>query len=215
MLVKLALALALGLLAVGTIQYLLGTLERSNTDGAGPLPPRGTVLVVALVVAAVLGLVMPQSMGPLPVIRSCWVAAMGVIAVVDLRARYILDACTVPFAVLALLSAAILEHPTVGEALSGGLVGLVAFALVYGASWLLARREALGLGDVKLAALLGLWLGVAYVPTALAAGIVLAGAAALALLATRRGRLRGHSLAYGPWLCLGGYLALLQLSGRP
>lgn len=210
---KLALALALSLLAAGVVQHLLRALRRSNMAAAADLPRWGVALVAVLVAVAVLGLIELRPLGSLLLVRSCWVAALGVIAVVDLRTRYILDACTAPLAVLAMLAAAVVGHPSLTQALLGGGIGLGVFGAVYVGGWLLMQREALGPGDVKLATLLGLLLGPGDVLTALAMGIVMAGGVALALVFTRRWHTRGHSMAYGPWLCLGGYLALLQLAG--
>lgn len=67
----------------------------------------------------------------------------------------------------------------------------------------------LGLGDVKLGALLGGWLGhlgTAAAVSGLVLGFLLAGAAASALVVTRRVGRRDH-LALGPYLATGGWLA--------
>ncbi|WP_127842568.1 prepilin peptidase [Actinomyces wuliandei] len=67
----------------------------------------------------------------------------------------------------------------------------------------------LGLGDVKLGTVLGGWLGhvgAAAAVTGLVLGFLLAGAAASALIVTRRVGRRDH-LALGPYLAMGGWLA--------
>lgn len=90
------------------------------------------------------------------------------------------------------------------------LVGCVA---VGGAFLLLALAapSGLGLGDVKLSALLGLalgWLGATAVLAWLFYGFLLGGLWALALLVTRRVSRHSH-VAFGPPLLLGALLALL------
>jgi len=85
-------------------------------------------------------------------------------------------------------------------------------ALVVGAAalvvWLI-RASGMGLGDVKLCALLGLWLGyagVGHVVTGLMLSFVLAGLAAIGLVITGRTGLK-DTIAFGPYLVAGGWLA--------
>ena len=100
--------------------------------------------------------------------------------VVDLEHRLIYDLAIWPplFLILgasALLNRAALPSLLLAAALSGGL-----FLLFYGLGWLIYRQEALGFGDVKLAALMGVATGWPGVLTALA--ITVAGGFAVALL---------------------------------
>lgn len=81
-----------------------------------------------------------------------------------------------------------------------GLLGLEALSAVAAAAM---GRPALGLGDAKLAALLGAWLGPGSLLAALAIA-VMAGAL-LGGLARLSGRLKPHQpFAFGPFLALGG-----------
>ena len=85
-----------------------------------------------------------------------------------------------------------------GAAVGGGLFLLLA----------LARRNALGAGDVKLALLIGMLTGFPWVLQALVLGIVLGGLAAAVLLLFR---LRGpkHYIPYAPYLAAGAIATLL------
>lgn len=81
--------------------------------------------------------------------------------------------------------------------------------LGYGALALLPG-QGIGLGDVRLALLVGLvlgWLGPAHVVVGVFAAHLLAGFAALALLLTRRVGLR-TGIAFGPALCGGVFVAI-------
>ena len=80
----------------------------------------------------------------------------------------------------------------------------------FGVFFLLALigRGAMGLGDVKLAGVIGLMTGYPLVVAALALGIVLGGVAAIALLVTRRAGRKG-TMAYAPYLALGTIIVLL------
>jgi leader peptidase (prepilin peptidase)/N-methyltransferase len=97
--------------------------------------------------------------------------------------------------------------------LSAGLILLIRF--VY---WLIRRREGLGLGDAKLMAMLGAWLGLAGALLAFGIGIVLAAAVALIMLANRPKSESASSgapnwaaqkLPLGTFLCIGGIVSLL------
>jgi leader peptidase (prepilin peptidase)/N-methyltransferase len=92
------------------------------------------------------------------------------------------------------------------------LAGLVG-ALVMGAVYLLISvlpGGGVGGGDVRLAPVIGGllgWLGLAPFVVGLMAGFFVGGVAAVALLALRRVGLR-TSIAYGPAMCLGAWLAI-------
>ncbi|MGI8551742.1 MAG: prepilin peptidase, partial [Dehalococcoidia bacterium] len=65
-----------------------------------------------------------------------------------------------------------------------------------------------GLGDVKLAALIGLILGLPGVGTGLLLGVLLGGVGAAFLLLTHRAGLR-TAIAYGPYLASGAIIEML------
>jgi leader peptidase (prepilin peptidase) / N-methyltransferase len=136
----------------------------------------------------------------------CWALVQVVLvglAAEDLRSRRIPNAVTAPAAAAAIVLRAAFERSELVEILIAG-AGAFAFFLILA----LLTRGGLGMGDVKLAGLLGLLLGTAVAP-ALFVGTLAGGVASAALLA--RGRKRGTTLAYGPYLCLGGAVAVLAL----
>lgn len=87
--------------------------------------------------------------------------------------------------------------------------------LVFLALHLLARTRngaGLGAGDVKLAGVLGLFLGFLGVSAAvvgIAAGFVLASVFALILISTKRGNVRSR-VAFGPWMLAGAWLVIIS-----
>lgn len=72
----------------------------------------------------------------------------------------------------------------------------------------IAYPAGMGMGDVKLAGVMGLFLGRAVVPAVFAALIAgsLVGAVLIARLGAKEGRKRG--IPFGPWLALGGLVGL-------
>jgi len=80
--------------------------------------------------------------------------------------------------------------------------------------WLVRRREGIGLGDAKLMAMLGAWLGFAETLLAFAIGVAVAAFAALILLAVLRrpnetGSWATMKLPLGTFLCIGGIVSAL------
>lgn len=129
----------------------------------------------------------------------------AVLVAVDLDSHRLPDVVTLPTAVVLLagLTVAAWQEqawPDLGRALLAGLalgVGFLTLALI--------SPRALGLGDVKLAGLLGLFLGW-FGWTAVLAGVVatflLGGLVAVLLLVFGRAS-RSTALAFGPWLVVG------------
>ena len=68
--------------------------------------------------------------------------------------------------------------------------------------------DGMGMGDVKLAAVLGLYMGRAVV-VALVAGFAAGGLVAVALLARHGPSARGRPIPFGPFLALGGVIGVL------
>jgi leader peptidase (prepilin peptidase) / N-methyltransferase len=161
--------------------------------------------------------VMAIRFGPNPALPAfCYLAVIGVpLAVIDARCRRLPDPLTLPSypIALALLGIAALLLPGGGRQFLTAVLGL-ALAWAFFLLQVLIYPAGLGWGDVKLAGLLGLylgWLG----PGALAAGLFLgylfAAVAGLGLIATRRASRKSH-LAFGPFL-LAGALAAVLITG--
>ncbi|MPV38001.1 prepilin peptidase [Georgenia subflava] len=144
-------------------------------------------------------------------------AAATLLAVIDVRTHRLPDRLVlVGLAIVAvgLTLAAVLTGgwPALGRAgLAGAVSGLVYLALA------LLRTGGLGLGDVKVGAVVGVWLGW-FGWTAVVAGVlatfILGGVFAAVLLLTRRAH-RRSAVALGPWLFLGAAAATaLHIGGH-
>ncbi len=141
--------------------------------------------------------------------------AGAVLAVTDARQRRLPDRLTLPSypVALALLGLAALLLPGGGRPFLGALLGL-GIALGLFLVQAVIYPDGLGWGDVKLAGILGLylgWLGLPALVAGLFLGYLLAGAAGLALIAAGRAS-RKTQLPFGPFL-LAGTLATIALSG--
>lgn len=134
-----------------------------------------------------------------------------VVAVIDADTRKIPNRLTYPLtpALLVLLALAALLNgdPLVAlRALLGGVVGFAALLLLA-----LVSPRGMGMGDVKLAAFVGIglgYLGWPYVLLGLFGSFLLGGVVAITLLATRL-RARKDLIPFGPYLAVGALLTLL------
>jgi leader peptidase (prepilin peptidase)/N-methyltransferase len=130
------------------------------------------------------------------------VTALVPITLIDLDHRIIPNRITGPAAIVALVVIAALDTDFLLEAVISAVAGGGFFFI---AAVLYPRG--MGMGDVKLAGVLGLYLGRAVAPAiliALVAGVIL-GAAIIA----RKGAVEGRKTAvpFGPFLALGGIVA--------
>lgn len=137
-------------------------------------------------------------------------AAGVLLAVVDLRHRLLPNRVVGPASLAGalLLTAAAAVDGRWDDLMRAGLGAVVLFSVFLALA--LISPSALGMGDVKLAALLGLylgWLSWNAVLLGAAAGFVVQAALALLLLATRRIGLRGE-LPFGPAMLLGAAAAV-------
>ena len=105
----------------------------------------------------------------------------------------------------------------VGSLLTGQLSALLVAglgAVIMGGIYLLlaiVRPGAMGGGDVKLAGVLGLylgWLGWDVLAVGLLAGFILGGAFGIVLLALRRAN-RNTGIPFGPWMLAGAWVGIL------
>jgi len=138
-------------------------------------------------------------------VAAVFCAVLVTVSATDLERRVIPNRVVVPAAV-ALLAAQTVLHPSV-EWIAAGL-GAAAFFLAAA----LAYPGGMGMGDVKLALLLGVVLG-RVVPVALLIGMLSALVPA-AVLGVRHGRAaRKMKIPFGPFLALGGVIGLF--AGHP
>ncbi|HEX3240141.1 MAG TPA: prepilin peptidase [Solirubrobacterales bacterium] len=137
------------------------------------------------------------------VIGMVFVAMLAAITITDLERRIIPNKILLAGAILCLAIAVPtdpggLPERAIAAAAAGGL--LFATALAYPAG--------MGLGDVKLAAVMGLFLGRAVAPAILVA--LLAGSVVgLALIARHGAKARKMAIPFGPFLAFGSVVALL------
>ena len=207
MMIKLALALGLAALLTPLSGRLMAWILQRNKDSLaeynlepGPVCSKITLLV-GLFVALFLGLVIPASVvgKALSCFLLCW---LWLLWLIDYRFQFIFDDSLVPLVVLGLAATPYLPFSIWQRlaAAAGAFVVLAALAIL--------GRGALGGGDVKMMAALGLWLGVNGIITTACIGFILGGVAAVVMLIFKTHG-RKDFFAFGPFLIIGAVVAWL------
>ena len=132
------------------------------------------------------------------------VAVLVAVAGIDLEHKIIPNKIVLPAAIYAVAVAAVVERSHLPELLIAG-AGAFTFLLVAA----LAYPAGMGMGDVKLAGAMGLYLGLSVIPAMLVAFLAgsVVGIGIMAKHGAAEGRKRG--VPFGPFLALGGIVALL------
>jgi leader peptidase (prepilin peptidase)/N-methyltransferase len=153
-------------------------------------------------------------------VTAFWCCVFLVIIFIDWEHKLILNRVTLPAAIVALVILAldsIFPHslilgnlilfpqdtPAILSGVIAGAIGFVFFLIIF-----LINPRGMGMGDVKLAGLIGLVTGFPLVIVGLLIGIFIGGLAAIALLLLR---LKGRKdlIAYGTFLAIGPIVTLL------
>jgi leader peptidase (prepilin peptidase)/N-methyltransferase len=130
------------------------------------------------------------------------VATLIAVAGIDLEHRIVPNRILLPAALWALAAAALVATPDLPEYALAGAIAFLALLLAA-----LAYPAGMGMGDVKLAGVMGLYLGLATAPALLAA--FLAGSVVGVALIARQGGGRRVGVPFAPFLALGGLIGLL------
>lgn len=161
-----------------------------------PALEAGTAIAFAAI-TAVVGLE-PELALALPL-----AAVLIVVAVIDLERQVVPNPIVLVAAVYAVPAWAVVDTGMLPEILIAGAASFAAFLLMA-----LAYPAGMGMGDVKLAGVMGLYLGLEVVPAFLVA--FLAGSVVgVALIARSGPGERKRGVPFAPFLALGGLVALL------
>lgn len=158
------------------------------------------VEIITGLITVLLIWLMPMNMHLLGALILFW--ALTALAFIDLEHMLLPDAITLPLLWIGLLFNAMAWLPgSLHEAVFGAIAG---YSLLWALSFLyqwIKGIEALGMGDAKLLAAMGAWLGWPFIPSVL---LLASGGAILCVLISRIGwqRKLNHAIAFGPWIAL-------------
>jgi leader peptidase (prepilin peptidase)/N-methyltransferase len=135
--------------------------------------------------------------------------ALAALSAIDLKHYQLPDAITYPLVGLGLAVAAWFETMPVWYSAASAALGFIALAGLGRLYFYVRGRAGLGLGDAKLLAASGAWLGADPLPTVLlwATGAAIA---CVLVAAVRDGNLSATTrIPFGPFLCFGTWLVWL------
>ena len=208
MITRIALALAVAAFLTPLSQRLMAWCLERNRDSLAeykmePGPVCSNIALAAgLFVALFLGLLLPASTvsKALSCFLLCW---LWLLWLIDYRFQFIFDDSLVPLLVVGLAATPWLPF-SIWQRLAAG-----AGAFVVLAALAILGRGALGGGDVKMMAALGLWFGVNGIITTACIGFIVGGVAAVVFLLLK---IHGRKdfFAFGPFLIIGAVVAWLS-----
>ena len=207
MITRIALALAVAAFLTPLSQRLMAWCLERNRDSLAeynlePGPVCSNIALGAgLFLALFLGLLLPASIvsKALSCFLLCW---LWLLWLIDYRFQFIFDDSLLPILVVGLVATPWLPF-SIWQRLAAG-----AGAFVVLAALAILGRGALGGGDVKMMAALGLWFGVNGIITTASVGFIIGGIAAIVMLLFKvHGR--KDFFAFGPFLIIGAVVAWL------
>ncbi len=185
--------------------YLVGRADCPHCGA--PISPRHPLAEIGLAVTYGYLLI---TLGPSVrlILYLIYSTIFALILITDLERRLILNVVTYPAIIFAFVVSFITPEMTWWSALAGGAIGFVFFFIAAWVGNALFGSGALGGGDVKLAAFVGLITGFPLVIEALVLTILIGAAISAILLVTRVRSLR-DPIPYGPFLVAGAAITLL------
>lgn len=164
-------------------------------------------LVELITAALIVTVVLLTPSGPLLASRLVFVCALVVLFAIDLEHQLLPNVITLPGIAIGFLFS-LFGPPGWPASLAGILLGA---GLLYGTAtvyYLVRREEGLGMGDVKMLAMIGAFLGWQAVLLTLVLASFAGAIIGLGLIAASRGTMR-YALPFGTFLAIGALVAML------
>jgi leader peptidase (prepilin peptidase) / N-methyltransferase len=145
--------------------------------------------------------------GPLLASRLVLATILIVLFAIDLEHQILPNVITLP-GILVGLAFSLVAPPGLPSSLLGMLLGGGVLYAIAAGYYLVRKEEGMGMGDVKMLAMIGAFLGWRAVLVTLVLASFAGAAVGLALMATHRGTLR-YALPFGTFLSFGALVAML------
>lgn len=144
-----------------------------------------------------------------PFFASClFASALIVLCLIDLYHQILPDEITLPGLVLALTYSAFRSDMTLRQSLVGAVAGAGFLLIIYGAYFLLRKKEGLGMGDVTMMLFVGAYLGWVKAFFTLLVGSLVGALVGVFLMSFRKKDLQ-FALPFGTFLAPAAFFALV------
>jgi leader peptidase (prepilin peptidase)/N-methyltransferase len=165
--------------------------------------------IVELVTAALfVAVVWLSPTGPLIVSRLVLGCALIVLFMIDLEHQILPNVITLPGIAVG-LALSLIAPPGIVSALIGAALGAGVLYAIAAGYYLVRKEEGMGMGDVKMLAMIGAFLGWQAVLLTLILSSFSGALIGIGILATSRGNMR-YALPFGTFLALGALVAMLS-----
>lgn len=170
--------------------------------------------LATLLLTLALGWLFPPGILLLAVLLFSWL--LLALVLIDAEHQLLPDALTMPLLWIGLAANLLgwLPHPGLAAAVTGAIAGYLTLALLTHGYRLLSGKDALGLGDAKLLAALGAWLGWQQLPVLLLLASI-SGITWVLLAHLLFRRSFNTPLPFGPFLSAAGLILLICANGYP
>ena len=177
----------------------------------GSVPPwrDGAIVVALYVAAAVPALLKGQAFALDWLISVPLGGVLAALSIIDLRRFILPDALTLPLILAGLAASWWLGWDNVALRALAAVLGFLVLVLTARIYRQLRGQEGLGLGDAKLLAAAGAWLGLEALPQVLLAACLLALAGVAVLMAGGRKMTMKTAIPFGPFLAFATWLVWL------
>ena len=135
-------------------------------------------------------------------------SALIIIAFIDLNEQIVPDVISLPGIVIGFIISFFVSYISFINSALGVLVGGGIILIIGLAGSVIFKKEAMGGGDVKLAAMIGAFLGWRYIIISLFLGFFLGALAGIFLILSKI-RSREDAIPFGPFIVLGSFITLL------
>jgi len=135
-------------------------------------------------------------------------SALVIIAFIDLNEQIVPDVISLPGIVIGFIISFFVPYISFVNSALGVLVGGGIILIIGLAGSVIFKKEAMGGGDVKLAAMIGAFLGWRYIVISLFLGFFLGALAGIFLIMSKI-KSREDTVPFGPFIVLGSFITLL------
>jgi leader peptidase (prepilin peptidase)/N-methyltransferase len=177
---------------------LRGHCRDCGTRISARYPAVELLTALAFVAVAAARGIHPELLALLP-----FTAMLVAVAFIDLEHRIVPNRILLPMAAWGVVSGALFRGGELPEVLLAGAGAFLVFFLAA-----LAYPAGMGMGDVKLAGVMGLYLGLSVLPALLVA-LLTGSVVGLAIMAREGGGARKKGVPFAPFLALGGLVGVL------